>query len=1687
MKWNIIIALIIVLGVVGGLMYVENEQIFTFGEDNGDLIEGVNKNVLGNETNQTGIRMVIEDFYKCNTSYDAINKILTNNDCLQFKTETNGVITINDSRYLAFGITGDIGVTNYKYTSMDFGWTWELNETAEEYLFIGTNDNPNFIWKQYYHFYKDPFKKMKIEHYLENNVADITNAQMYYIFNVLQNDTISYNGTDYLVRDYMGLYKQGNFNDVFSDMEFQDGLAFNVDDLINNNFTINEFYIGDGSLIGKPNIDIVAIGFTKNNGNFPKGSSFWIDPIAYDSSGAIVGFTTTTPIDVPYPATVNSGDILILHASEFNSNADITTPSGWTELYKYDSGSFVWAYYIKRADGTETGNLAVTVEGSSLWAFGMISRWTGVTTSDPFFEDATGTAQQNDDSMESQTITSTGEGYTAVVLTSILDDFTLGAWDGSYSEVYDFTTTDAGDHGYTASTQVKATAGDVAQETATFSTGDNHGGVSFFLIPPSAGADASPTVTLNSPADWTTYTSSQTVDFNCTVSDDLDLDNVTFYWNVSGSFVANGTNTTGINNSEYIFNRGVNVFGDFTWNCYGVDNSSNGAFASSNRTFSYHSNELLISDPMTASPVSVSSLDNITIKFNYSIDGVNQTSGVTMENVTIGGSIATIIGEGASGGFTIVGSSLTGIVPAQTTPTIDLPAGLQEEDLVIVSFVSDGGLSGTEGNIGSGYIEIIKTTDAFPGRHIAYKIMGVSPDSTVDIEGNDDINFDGAYIIQAWRGVNTSQVMDVTEVNATGSSGDPNAPSITPVTNGSLVVIFGFQDDDGSTLTSHPSGFTNTDFIATAASGTSNEASAMIASKTWNTGDGAVDAAAWVISGDDEWKATSIVLRPATGGGQQFAYVGGNWQVNVTVPTFASGLKDLFVNATHGGVTRSQTQTNAVSYGVDPIMQTSRISPANPYSNDTLIGYCNATDADNATVQYYWQWYENGALQSIGSDAGGNSQGIEINVANISSSLTESLDNWTLGCLASDEIANSSWLNSSVLIQNFTQTTCGTLDVPDSIYLLTENLSSAGTCFTIGANNVTLDCQNHYINYSLTNSGSGLSNGGYDFLDLKNCEFNLGNNTLTNSYGVYVSGGALNNIIDNVTITTTSISFGGTKNNHAIYFLNVEDSIIKNSNLTTLANGYTGYVNYGVYLNSGTNNTVKDNFITTNAYASRGISLGSSQNNILGNNITTLFNMAFGIYVSGTSNYFENNSIATYQADAGGDASYGIYMYSGAGNVFRNNNVTTQRAQSYYAIQGTGVDIDTSNLAEGKPVWYNDSLANYTFQDVNFSNYGQVVCAGCSNVTYDNVTIRKDGLLFGGTSDSFIINSYIRADTSDGVRLTYSDRNLINNSNISETQNDVNSLKIVGTSDYNNITNSYISDNSNDYTIYMQNSDYNLFYNNVIDAYSGYAVFFYGGTDYENFTKNTFNTDGHCFLLDSQGATESYFNLNDFNCGGAYVAYANRGSNTYIFKDNDFSGEKVYFTTAASAHVFNMTNATGFEGFYFNTETSNTGYVNWYLDAHAEGDIENVNVSVEDVNDNLEFNELTNSTGSILRKTLTEYFENYTGQYFKSNYTLNATAPDSRNFFTSFNLTENTFINIVFDTCTFSSGNWDIDCSDNCSITSNVDVSGANITINGTGTFTTSANITNYNRLTIVGVDSTNICLVRCVEGGCFH
>jgi hypothetical protein len=209
-----------------------------------------------------------------------------------------------------------------------------------------------------------------------------------------------------------------------------------------------------------------------------------------------------------------------------------------------------------------------------------------------------------------------------------------------------------------------------------------------------------------------------------------------------------------------------------------------------------------------------------------------------------------------------VGGDVAGrVVNGTGSQAVSLPSGLQAGDIVIAAVACDNSLN-PYGVIG--YTDIQRSTTAVPGRNIAYKVMGSTPDSTVNIAREPTRN--SSYVIQAWRGVDTTNVFDVaTPTELSGTTLTPNAPPITPVTVGALVIAIGALDDDDATVTSHPGGFTNGVSANAAQTSTANGATIMMASMTWSSG--SPDPGAWTLSGgNDAWLADTIALRPTPGG-----------------------------------------------------------------------------------------------------------------------------------------------------------------------------------------------------------------------------------------------------------------------------------------------------------------------------------------------------------------------------------------------------------------------------------------------------------------------------------------------------------------------------------------------------------------------------------------------------------------------------------------------------------------------------------------------------------------------------------------------------------------------------------------------------------------------------------------------------
>jgi len=374
---------------------------------------------------------------------------------------------------------------------------------------------------------------------------------------------------------------------------------------------------------------------------------------------------------------------------------------------------------------------------------------------------------------------------------------------------------------------------------------------------------------------------------------------------------------------------------------------------------------------------------------------------------------------------------------------------------------------------------------------------------------------------------------------------------------------------------------------------------------------------------------------------------------------------------------------------------------------------------------------------------------------------------------------------------------CGTLSTPNTIYTLTQNVSSTGTCFTVTASNVTLDCNGFTVNYSGTTTGYGVYANSANNFTVKNCFVNQTN-------------------------ASTAI-----KNAHAIYFYNSNYSTVYNNSVLTVGGTGSGTTeetnNYGAYIywsdwTNVTNNTIKTN-------GSRGHGFRSEYSNnatIASNNITTHDYGAYALWnrYSNSTTLLSNN-LTTYSR-----LGYGLFLHRCINNTITGNQINTSQVSGFLiygnTITETNHTISATNLIEGYALNYSFNLQNTIYQNENWTNtYGEVICAFCKNVTYQNITMGNDGFVFS------------------------------NSSNINLTRNTVTTNKGFGIlfypQSYNEIIDSNKITTSGSFEVALYLSDYvtaNITNNNFVTTGSGARAIYLEWVSNTNVSNNTITTTG---------------------------------------------------------------------------------------------------------------------------------------------------------------------------------------------------------------------------------------------------
>ena len=314
--------------------------------------------------------------------------------------------------------------------------------------------------------------------------------------------------------------------------------------------------------------------------------------------------------------------------------------------------------------------------------------------------------------------------------------------------------------------------------------------------------------------------------------------------------------------------------------------------------------------------------------------------------------------------------------------------------------------------------------------------------------------------------------------------------------------------------------------------------------------------------------------------------------------------------------------------------------------------------------------------------------------------------------------------------------------------ILNCDLTSSGTCFIVGVDDITIDCKGHSI--TGTDSGNGVSFGAYSGVTVKNC--------VIEHYSAGIHAGSASNAM----FQDNTIRYAG---DTGIRMIGVSSSTVTGNTLTDSNNGVT--------LSGGSSgNTLSHNFGANNNWTFR---VGSSTHNTFDNNEINDNGRSGIIFLSGSNYNLAHRNNVTNCKD------YGIHFESNTGNNGTNNIVTNCNF---------GIRLDSA------------SNARVEGNTLNENGWGmQLAGNSTGNLIKDNIA--NHNTLFGFSLGSGADGNTLQGNTANnntkyGFRLSSVNSNTLTGNNADDNGR---GLHCSGTSNNNLSGNNFTNNN---YGVYIR-------------------------------------------------------------------------------------------------------------------------------------------------------------------------------------------------------------------------------------------------------------------------------------------
>ncbi len=230
---------------------------------------------------------------------------------------------------------------------------------------------------------------------------------------------------------------------------------------------------------------------------------------------------------------------------------------------------------------------------------------------------------------------------------------------------------------------------------------------------------------------------------------------------------------------------------------------------------------------------------------------------------------------------------------------------------------------------------------------------------------------------------------------------------------------------------------------------------------------------------------------------------------------------------------------------------------------------------------------------------------------------------------------------------------CGDLSIPNTLYILTQDLSSSETCFYVAAENVSLNGNGFTINGEGTKGEYGVYAA--DLSDVK-----ISNLVISNfDYAIYFDD-VKDSMISSITVSNTADTFSGIK--------------IRASNDIELTGNTINKSKEGILVTTSQNSIISDNtFINVKSAIKF---LTSSENNITSNIISSSI---YGIYLSSS----QQNSLISNVISS---SNYGMYFENSRENRIDSSDISSSSRSDVFLTEGSDNNVFLSSQQENEDV-----------------------------------------------------------------------------------------------------------------------------------------------------------------------------------------------------------------------------------------------------------------------------------------------------------------------------------------------------------------------------------------------------------------